>query len=376
MLSVTRSRRRATPRRGGDADHRNRQRVPLRHRDQSAGKQHQRVIIVCREIAGQQSAESSSPARPNGTETSGGGGRAPAARDRLAGLCGGRLRQGRPDPAGAADRRLPWRAATRSRPARRCFTQDDPTTARRATRRRRCWRRPRNSWPTSRPAASRPKSSRPRPISRMPGDAGPHHRRPGRGEALLPRAPSRSRASINCGPTTVGQAKVEACRRRWRRRAPMGRDREIDGRKAAAAARAPRSTWPMAARATPRRRAGRRARRRRARAARRDHGGRRAGGVAAAARNIFVRFFVPEAGAATCISAIAVALRLRRLPGRTCPATISFISPQAEYTPPVIYSESSRPSWSSDRGAAAAGSGGRLNPGQPVEVRPIAARAP
>jgi HlyD family secretion protein len=52
-------------------------------------------------------------------------------------------------------------------------------------------------------------------------------------------------------------------------------------------------------------------------------------------------------------------------------ATISFISPQAEYTPPLIYSQSSnaklvflieaRPPL--DQAA-------RLNPGEPMEVRP------
>jgi HlyD family secretion protein len=59
-----------------------------------------------------------------------------------------------------------------------------------------------------------------------------------------------------------------------------------------------------------------------------------------------------------------------------CPAdfvaTISFISPQAEYTPPVIYSESSRSKLvymveaRPPRERAAL-----INPGQPIAVRPI-----
>jgi len=59
-----------------------------------------------------------------------------------------------------------------------------------------------------------------------------------------------------------------------------------------------------------------------------------------------------------------------------CPAkfraTISFIAPQAEYTPPVIYSESSRSKLvylveaRPPREKAS-----QLNPGQPVGVRPV-----
>ena len=65
----------------------------------------------------------------------------------------------------------------------------------------------------------------------------------------------------------------------------------------------------------------------------------------------------------------------------SCPtglsATISYIAPQAEYTPPVIYSESTRAKFvflieARPKPSEAA----LLNPGQPVTVRPTAASAP
>ena len=87
--------------------------------------------------------------------------------------------------------------------------------------------------------------------------------------------------------------------------------------------------------------------------------------------NIFVRFFVPEAAACDAASRRSG----RRWPATAVPAgltaTISFISPQAEYTPPLIYSESSKAKLvfliearpPPDQAT-------KLNPGQPVEVRP------
>lgn len=87
--------------------------------------------------------------------------------------------------------------------------------------------------------------------------------------------------------------------------------------------------------------------------------------------NIFVRFFVPEAALAGIHRGDRVALACDACPPRLT-ATISFISPQAEYSPPVIYSESSRAKLvyliearpPPDRAAL-------LNPGQPIEVRPL-----
>jgi HlyD family secretion protein len=91
------------------------------------------------------------------------------------------------------------------------------------------------------------------------------------------------------------------------------------------------------------------------------------------AENIFVRFFVPEPRLAEIHGGDKVALRCDRCPADFT-ATISFISPQAEYTPPVIYSESSRAKLvymvearpPRDRAA-------QINPGQPVAVRPLPA---
>jgi HlyD family secretion protein len=78
------------------------------------------------------------------------------------------------------------------------------------------------------------------------------------------------------------------------------------------------------------------------------------------------RFFVPEAQLASLHPGDKVKLRFD---GGELPATISFISPQAEYTPPVIYSRDSRSKLvylveaRPDPAAAA-----RLKPGQPLEV--------
>jgi HlyD family secretion protein len=86
--------------------------------------------------------------------------------------------------------------------------------------------------------------------------------------------------------------------------------------------------------------------------------------------NIFVRFFVPEQLLGTLHMGDPVGLACDGCAGGLS-ATISFISPQAEFTPPLIYSEAStsklvflieaRPP--PDQAA-------RFNPGQPVEVRP------
>jgi HlyD family secretion protein len=89
--------------------------------------------------------------------------------------------------------------------------------------------------------------------------------------------------------------------------------------------------------------------------------------------NVKVRFFVPETvvgglrtGAAVSISCDGCAAPIE--------AQISYISPQAEYTPPVIYSRESRAKLvfliEARPGAADAL---KLRPGQPVEVR-LAAR--
>ena len=89
------------------------------------------------------------------------------------------------------------------------------------------------------------------------------------------------------------------------------------------------------------------------------------------AENIFVRFFVPEGQLAEVHEGDRVALLCDRCPADLA-ASISFISPLAEYTPPVIYSEASRAKLvymveaRPPRERAAL-----INPGQPIAVRPL-----
>ena len=88
--------------------------------------------------------------------------------------------------------------------------------------------------------------------------------------------------------------------------------------------------------------------------------------------NVFVRFFVSEGQLNEVHDGDRVALLCDRCPADLA-ATISFISPQAEFTPPVIYSEASRAKLvymvearpSRERAAL-------INPGQPMAVRPLA----
>jgi HlyD family secretion protein len=87
--------------------------------------------------------------------------------------------------------------------------------------------------------------------------------------------------------------------------------------------------------------------------------------------NILVRFFVPETALATVHRGDRIALHCDGCPADLA-ATVSFVSPQAEYTPPVIYSEASRAKLvylveARPRPEQAT----MLNPGQPIEVRPM-----
>ncbi len=96
--------------------------------------------------------------------------------------------------------------------------------------------------------------------------------------------------------------------------------------------------------------------------------------------NIFVRFFVAEADLSTMHRGDSVRILCDHCPD-DLDATVNFIAPQAEYTPPVIYSDSSREKLvymvearpPLERAAL-------LNPGQPVMVAPVTgppvARAP
>ena len=92
--------------------------------------------------------------------------------------------------------------------------------------------------------------------------------------------------------------------------------------------------------------------------------------------NIFVRFFVPEAQLSTVHLGASVSLACDNCPADLS-ASISFIAPQAEYTPPVIYSDANRAKLvylvearPMPQQAAL------LNPGQPVTVRPMPKAAP
>jgi HlyD family secretion protein len=92
--------------------------------------------------------------------------------------------------------------------------------------------------------------------------------------------------------------------------------------------------------------------------------------------NIFVRFFVPETALSRIHRGDPVALACDGCRADLS-ATISFISPQAEYTPPLIYSESSKSKLvflieARPPPDQAAG----LNPGQPIVVHPTGTRTP
>ena len=85
--------------------------------------------------------------------------------------------------------------------------------------------------------------------------------------------------------------------------------------------------------------------------------------------NIKLRFFVPETSVGSLKLGQAVKARCDGC-GDPIAATVSFISPQAEYTPPVIYSREQRMRLVflvEARPAPADAT--RLHPGQPVEVR-------
>jgi HlyD family secretion protein len=86
--------------------------------------------------------------------------------------------------------------------------------------------------------------------------------------------------------------------------------------------------------------------------------------------NIFVRFFVPEADLARMHRGDTVRLACDGCRG-DINAVISFVSPQAEYTPPVIYSEESRAKLVYLIEARPPPDQAVLfNPGQPVTVLP------
>ena len=85
-------------------------------------------------------------------------------------------------------------------------------------------------------------------------------------------------------------------------------------------------------------------------------------------RNVYVRFFVPE----TQFSKMHIGQKVRVTCDGCKPmeAEISFIAQQEEFTPPVIFSQDNRDKLVFKLEARVPG-GMKLNPGQPVEVRPL-----
>jgi HlyD family secretion protein len=200
-----------------------------------------------------------------------------------------------------------------------------------------------------------------------------------RGETLLPRgdATKQSVDQLRADQRSA-QAKVDALQAALAQtHAPMGRDAEIQAQRASvAASRAALAMveWRLAQRRVTAPAAGRVA----------DvlarSGETMAAGMPVVSLlppgNIFVRFFVPEPLLSTIHRGDVVALTCDHCPV-DLPATISFISPKAEYTPPLIYSESSKAKLvfivearpCPEQAAS-------LNPGQPIQVHPAGAPPP
>jgi HlyD family secretion protein len=84
------------------------------------------------------------------------------------------------------------------------------------------------------------------------------------------------------------------------------------------------------------------------------------------AGNVKVRFYVPETSLGGIAVGNAVEVRCDGCPGPVA-ANISFISTQAEYTPPVLYGREARAKLVFL--VEARPEGGNLHPGQPVDVR-------
>ena len=87
--------------------------------------------------------------------------------------------------------------------------------------------------------------------------------------------------------------------------------------------------------------------------------------------NIKVRFFVPEAGFGGLKAGDPVKVTIT---GRAAPldAHISYLSPQPEYTPPILYNRDNRSKLVFMVEAVfAAGVARDLHPGQPADVTPV-----
>lgn len=90
--------------------------------------------------------------------------------------------------------------------------------------------------------------------------------------------------------------------------------------------------------------------------------------------NVKVRFFVRETELGAIRLGQPLSLACDGCPGSIA-AQVSFISPQAEFTPPVIYSREERAKLVYlVEARPAPGDAAKLHPGQPVEVRPAPSR--
>nr|WP_198356867.1 HlyD family secretion protein [Burkholderia ubonensis] len=86
-------------------------------------------------------------------------------------------------------------------------------------------------------------------------------------------------------------------------------------------------------------------------------------------QNVKVRFFVPEAAVASLAPGRAVAIHCDGC-AADVPARITYVSSQAEYTPPVIYSNESRTKLVfMIEARPAVADAPKLHPGQPIAVR-------
>jgi HlyD family secretion protein len=86
-------------------------------------------------------------------------------------------------------------------------------------------------------------------------------------------------------------------------------------------------------------------------------------------QNVKVRFFVPEAVVGHLGTGRAIAIRCDSC-GADIPATITYVSNEAEFTPPVIYSNETRSKLVfMVEARPAVENAARLHPGQPVSVR-------
>jgi HlyD family secretion protein len=201
----------------------------------------------------------------------------------------------------------------------------------------------------------------------------------GRSEALLPKGDVTKQSVDQLRADHLSaKAKVAALQAALvQSRAPMGRDEEIQAqRKAVAGSRAALDMveWRLGQRRVAAPASGRVA----------DVLARPGETMAAGAPvvsllppgNIFVRFFVPERELSMVHYGDPVTLACDGCPADLS-ATISFISPQAEYTPPLIYSQSSNAKLVFlVEARPPPNQAAELNPGEPMEVRPQEAHTP